>query len=171
MFNAPRMHRWLTLPAAIALVAGMATSNCLIYFLLIAPPMLALPFIAHAAVRQTPRATGNALIATRFSALILALFGLLAVTESPAGLVWIGAAGLQLLAAGTGRDERRLGAATIVTGLLMGVASWLLMWIGANPHLLLFGAGFLMAGGAVWVTEAHHHPHHDADFPAMAIAA
>lgn len=171
MFNTPRMHRWLTVPASIALVAAPVNSHSLLYFLLFAPPALALPFIAHAAVRQTQVATARALIATRFSALFLALFGLVAVTETPWGLVWIGAAGLQLLAAGTGRDERRLGAATIVTGLLLGAASWWLLWFGANPYLLLSGIGFLIAGGAVWVIEAQRVPLRDGNFPTMELAA
>ncbi len=171
MFNTPRLHRWFTLPAAIALVAAMGTSASVLYFVLLAPPMLTLPFIADAALRQTERATARALVVTRFCALFMGLFGMLFLTESPGGLVWIGAAGLQLLAAGTGRDERRLGAVTIVTGVLMGAASWLLMWIGANPPLLFGGAGFLVVGGALWVLEAHRDPHGDADFPAMTIAA
>ena len=171
MFKTPRMHRWLTVPASVALLAAPLTSLSLLYFLLFAPPTLALPFIAHAAVRQTPVATARALIATRFSALLLALIGLVAVTETPGGLLWIGAAGLQLLAAGTGRDERRLGAATIVTGLLVVAASWLLVWIGTNPYLLLSGAGFLVAGGAIWVIEAQSEPLRDEDFPTMELAA
>lgn len=170
MFNTPRIHRWFTLPAAIALFAAMATSASVFYFVVFAPPMLALPFIVNAAIRRTECATARALTAIRFTALVLGVIGLLALTETPYGAVWIGAAALQLGVTGT-NDERSLGAATLVSGVLMGAASWFLIWIRANPELLLAGVGLLVAGGAIWVIEAHCRPLRDDDLPAMTVAA
>lgn len=64
-----------------------------------------------------------------------------------------------------------IGAATMVTGLLVGATTWLLMWIGASPHLVLLAAGLLVAGGAVWMIEARREPQLPTDFAAMAIVA
>lgn len=169
VFTNPRAHRWATVPACIAILAALPTSGALVYCVLLVPPVFALPFIAHAAVRQTDRATARALSAVRFSAVVTGLIGLVGLTGSPAGLVWLGAAGLQLVAAWDD-DERCLGAATIVIGVLLGAAALMVMWLGAVPQRAVLGAGLLVAGGALWVIEAQRRPLRD-DFPAMTIAA
>lgn len=177
MFNTARTHRWLTIPAAAAVLLAMVTSDSLL-FLAIAPPVIALPFIVHAAARRTERATGAALTAARTTGWLMVAWGVGLHTWAVAAGVMLIAAVLMLVAAGTGIaertqvTERRLGAATAVTGVLMAAATWpLWWWIGAEPGLLFLGSFGLVLGGAMWAIEARREPRRDEDFPAMTITA
>lgn len=171
MFNTTRIHRWLTVPAAVVALAGLGTGVSL-FSLAIVPPAIALPFLLFAAIRRTDRATDLALTATRAIGWLTVAWGLLCtVLAWPFGLIMEATAITMLVLAGTRRDERRLGAVTALTGAAIAAATIILVWSGADPRLLLAGAAGLVIGGVMWTLEAHHNPETVEVIPTMKIAA
>ncbi len=170
MFNTTRNHRWVTIPAAIAVLLAMVTSEA--NFLFFAPPVFALPFIVHAASRRTEAATAAALITLRVAGGLLVVAGLIGAPDNALlGLMIVGAGTVLLVATGTHRRECRLAAATSVTGGLVLLASPLTAWIGADLRLTAGGAVGLLVGGVVWAREVLADARTREVIPAMKIAA
>jgi len=172
MFNTPRNHRWVTIPAAVAVLLALVTSGAAPYFLVFVPPVAALPLVIHAAVRRTEGAIAAALVTLRVAGGVIVTAGLIGLGHDlPAGALILGAGTLLLFATGSRREESRLAAATMVTGVLVAAMSWLLAWIGGALWLVLAGAAGLMTGGAMWRLEASRAPVTEDVVPRAIVAA
>jgi hypothetical protein len=178
MFRKDRRHAWLTFPASLTLLAALlAASGMWFWYLVLLPPVCALPFIADAAARGTRRALQRGLRVTHVIGWITAAVGLLVLTESRDGL-YVMAAGAVIIALTNRTDsEQRLAALAIINGVLALAGAWVWLWVGVEPLALFPGAAGLVAGGAWWVIEARRFPlplpEHfvDEDFPSAEIAA
>lgn len=159
MFNTPRWHRFLTVPAMVVALTVLLTSRFWLYALAVCPLALALPFQLRGAWRGDPEAVGTALTATRAVGYLGLAWGFLVLFVYPPGGVIVMAAmgGLLALAGATAR-ESRLAAAMILEGVLVALAGIPLVWLGER-YLLLVPAGVLLCAGAVlWLAEAVCHP-------------
>ncbi|MDB4960068.1 MAG: hypothetical protein JWP01_67 [Myxococcales bacterium] len=177
MFRKDRRHAWITFPAALALLAALVSAwDAWLWYLLLVPPLCALPFIADAAARGTHRAVQRGMLVTHRLAGLTVLFGLVG-TDSPAALPTVALGALMSVVTWRTDSEQRLGVLTILTGVLALAGSFLLIWLRVEPRALFPAAGGLIAGGAWWVIEARRFPlaapQHsvDADFPCAEIRA
>ena len=166
------MHGGLMVPGAVPALAGLGSGVTLLNFAIV-PLALALPFILFAAIRGTDHTTDLALGAARAVGCLTfagALF--CAILWSVLfGLVVAGTGVAMLVAAGTGLDERRLGAVTALTGIAVGAASMVLVWFGTDGRLLIAGALGLGFGGLMWALEAHFNPRTVEVIPTMTLAS
>lgn len=159
MFNTRRWHRLLTLPALLVAIALMMFGRYPLQALCVFPPVLATPWVLHAALRNDREAIGRALTAVRVVGYLGVAWGMFVVLlVPPAGVIVLLGFTTLLVVAGTTPSEVRLAGTVIVLGALLSLASIVLVWFGP-PYAIAIPTGFVLLGGGVWwLVEAVLHP-------------
>lgn len=157
MFNTPRWHRLLTVPALVVVLGVFCSGPAPLYALAVFPPAFALPWILHAALRRSDASIGGALTAIRVVGYLGVAWSLFVMLASiPAGAIMLAGMSGLLLTAGASASEPRLAGAVMLAGGLLVMAGLPLLWIGYG---LVIPAGVLMfAGGTWWLAESVRHP-------------
>lgn len=159
--RAGRLHRWLVVPATVAMLAALLHHDSLLVppplaSLAMVPPLAALPFVALASLAPT-RSLGPTLGAALIQPvgwLAFAWSVVLTIVSGPYGAVAAGATVPLLLPAEGAQRDRRLAFFTMWLGIVGLAAVIPLAWIGVPPRTLATGAALLFAGGAVWMVSA-----------------
>src|SRR5699024_8946355 len=116
------------------------------------PVFVAMPWLLRAATLQSYTSIEDALTATRAVGYIGIAWGVVVMALwPPAGIIQMGGLAIVLIAAGRGVNESRLAVVVLVSGLLLTLASFLLMWLGV-AYFVTLPAGIVMhVGGVVWL--------------------
>ncbi len=159
MFNIPRWHRLLTIPALLVAIAVLFLGPYPLYALAICPIAVALPFQLHAAHKRDVTAIGAALTATRVVGYLGLAWGLLVTAMVPAaGLIMLSVFVSMLFAAGTIGSEPRLAIVMMIESIALGLAGVPLVWLGA-VYVIAVPTGFVLFCGALWwLIEAARAP-------------
>lgn len=159
MFNTPRWHRLLTVPALLLAIAVLVAGPHPLLALGICPVLVAVPFQLYAAWNRDLRAVAKALQAMRAIGYLGLAWGIVALFIAPiAGAIMCGVFVGMLVAAGTGVDERRLAVVAMITGAAIAVGSLVMLWFGAVYLALAPAGALLLAGGTWWLGEASRAP-------------
>jgi hypothetical protein len=162
--RAGRLHRWLVVPATVAMLAALMHHDSLLVppplaALAMVPPLAALPFVALASLAPT-RSLGPTIGAALIQPVGWLAFVwsvVLTIFSGPYGAVAAGATVPLLLPAEGAQRDRRLAFLTMWLGIVGLAAVIPLAWgIGVPPRALATGAALLFAGGAVWMVSALH---------------
>jgi len=171
MFNTPRWHRLLTVPALVVALAVLFFSPYPVYALAVCPLMIALPNQLHAAWRADAKAMAGALTATRVTGYLGTAWGLVILFVVPAaGVIMLLAFIAMLALAGSADREPRLAGVMMLEGVLLSVAGVPLVWLGATYVLLIPTGVVLFAGATWWLVEATRAPVTDRIEPELPIA-
>ncbi len=159
MFNTPRWHRFLTVPALLVALAALVGGPHPLLALAMCPLVVALPFQLNAAWKMDVTAIAKGLTATSVvSYLGLAWGAILVVVFAPAGVIMLLAFSGLLVTAGTAVSETRLAAVMMIEGLLIGFVGLPMMWIGGEYRALVPAGFVLFAGATWWLAEASRAP-------------
>ena len=176
-----RYHRFLTMPALVVAFGVLVLHRYFLITLLVFPPVIAMPYLAAAAMRPTARAIDRAHTAVRSAGHItcaagaLALFWALpnfdAASDLAPGLFIIGVSAVLLGAVGFEPRENRLGLALAFIGLTQLGAVVILMWFTPFALALLPTGALMLIGGIAWYAEAEVAPAVETSLPhAVALA-
>lgn len=158
MFKRVRFAALVAVPALAAVLAGILGCGHPILALVLFPPGLQIPFFLAAAATGSPRAIDAALLATRFTAMLMIGGGIVcALVFASAPLLFVSfVGGCLMLGAGPGSSEVRLAGCLALTGALFlldaFVLVWAGLWVGFWPGVAM------LLGGAVWALEATMSP-------------
>lgn len=148
-----RLHRWIVVPAVLSILIALARAEVL-WAIALAPPLVALPFVAAASLARTnslvPPAGAAAINVIGWFAFAWSL--VMAILAPLYGALAAGAT-VPLLIPNRGAPKR-LAFITTWLGAVGIVAMFPLAWLEVPPVALGIGSTLLVAGGAVWMMSA-----------------
>lgn len=176
-----RYHRFVTVPALVVAFAVLVFHRFFLLSLLVFPPVIAMPYLAAAAMRPTARAIDRAHTALRSAGHVMCAVGVLALfwavphverlSDFAPGAIIIGVSAALLAAAGFEPRESRLGLALAVIGLAQLGAMLVLFWFTPYALALLPTGALMLIGGVAWSAEASVAPAVETSLPhAVALA-
>lgn len=163
-----RYHRLVTVPALVVAFVVLVAHRYFLLTLVLFPQVIAMPWLAAAAARPTPRAIDRAHTAVRSTTHVMCAVGVLAVFGAlpflgtpwnflPGAIICLVSAAI-LAVAGTEPREARLGVSLALIGAAQLGAMVLLIWFTPSAFAL-FPTGVLMIlGGIAWGAEAEAAP-------------